>query len=85
MTMTVYSNKTVSIDGHCIGRIDQDSFQMLTHVRGSTTLFTGKLGVFDQPNKIDVPLYVPVIPGSVSSWEINPDFENAARQIMDQV
>jgi hypothetical protein len=80
--MTVYSNNTVSIDGQIVGRIDSDSFQMLTGVRGKTTFFTGTPGTYDQPHAIDVPLYVPATSGSVSSWKINPEFEAAARAIV---
>lgn len=82
MTMTVFSNKTVSLDGSTIGRINQDSYQMLTHIKGQTTFYTGKPGTFDKPHVIDVPLYVPATPGSVSSWNVNPEFEAAVRAVM---
>jgi hypothetical protein len=77
--LVVYSNKTVSLDGRSVGRIDRDSFQMLSGVKGKTVFFTGKPGTYDRPHTIDAPLYVPAVPGSVSSWKINPAFEAAVR------
>ena len=80
--MQVFANKTVLLDGKIVGRIDQDSFQMLTHIRGKTVFFTGEPHNLNTPHRIDVPLYVPATTGSVSAWKINPDFEAAVRKIV---
>lgn len=75
MEMTVYSNNTVGLRGIVVGRVKGDSYQMLSGVRGRTTFYSGVCGTFDKPHEIDVPLYVPSRPGSVSDWKINPAFE----------
>jgi hypothetical protein len=85
MTMIVYSNKTVSLDGRQIGRIDRESYQKMTHVQGQTTFFTAsgdllKTG-YDTPHSIGAPLYIPSRPGSVSDWIINPEFEAEVARI----
>jgi hypothetical protein len=84
--MEVYNDNVVGIDGLMVGRIDKDSYQMLSGVKGKTTFFTAsgdpKKTGFDVPHEIDVPLYVPLVPGSVSDWMVNPAFEAAARRIV---
>lgn len=80
--MIIYTNKTVSLDGQIVGRIDQESFQMLTHVRGQTTFYTGTPNNLNIPHKIDPPLYISRKPGSVSDWTINPDFVAAVQAII---
>jgi hypothetical protein len=86
MTMTVYSNKTVSLDGRQVGRIDRDSFQKLTHVQGTTTFYTASGDVlktgYDTPHIIDDPLYIPSRHGSVSDWKVNPEFVAAVSRIV---
>lgn len=85
MGMTVYSNNLVSIDGTYVGRVDRDSFQMLSGVRGKTTFFTAKDGDrmnLSVPHDVDAPLYVPAVAGSVSDWNVNPEFEAAVRAIV---
>lgn len=81
--LVIYSNKTASLDGRSVGRIDRDSYQMTSHIRGKTIFFTGQSGTYDQPHEIDVPLYVPSRPGSVSDWKINPAFEEAVRKLVN--
>jgi hypothetical protein len=86
MTMTVYSNKTVFLDGRQVGRIDRDSFQKLTHVQGTTTFYTASGDVlktgYDTPHIIDAPLYIPSRHGSVSDWKVNPEFVAAVSRIV---
>lgn len=82
MEMTVYSNKTVSLDGLFVGRIDQDSFQMLTHIRGNTTFYTGEPNNMNVPHQIDAPLYISAKAGSVTDWVINPEFIAAVKAII---
>ena len=82
MEMTVYSNKTVSMGGRFVGRIDQDSFQMLTHIRGNTTFYTGEPNNLNIPHQIDAPLYISAKAGSVSDWAINPEFVAAVKAII---
>lgn len=88
MTLTIYTNRTVSLDGEYVGRIDRDSYLMPSGYRkGETTFFTAsgdleKTG-YDVPHKMNVSLYVPAIPGSRSNWKVNPDFEASVRQIVE--
>lgn len=74
MTMEITTNNLVTINGRIVGRVDRDSYQMLSGVRGKTTFYTGKIGTFDRPHEISVPLYVPKVAGSVSDWMVNPAF-----------
>lgn len=82
--LTVYSNNTVSLNGRQVGRIDRDSFQMRTGVRGKTVFFTGKPGTYDQPHEMDMPLYVPAVEGSVSDWKVNPEFADRVAELVAQ-
>lgn len=80
--MEIHTNNLVSINGRYVGRIDKDSYQMRTGIKGKTTFFTGKIGTFNTPHEIDDPLYVPAVPGSVSDWNLNPDFISAVEEIV---
>ncbi len=86
MTMTVYSDKTVSLDGRQVGRIDRDSYEKRTHNQGVTTFFTASGDVtktgYDTPHVIAAMLYVPALPGHVSDWIINPEFEAEVARIV---
>jgi hypothetical protein len=88
MKITIHTNNSVTLEApdgaaRLVGRIDRDSYQMPQGPRGKTTFSTGPRGAFDRHHEIPVPLYVPAIAGSVSSWQINPNFTAAVAAIVE--
>lgn len=81
--LTVYADNNVALNGRFVGRVDRDSYRMLSGVRGKTTFFTGTPGTYDEPHEMPMPLYVPKVEGSVSDWKVNPEFTAAVRAVMD--
>lgn len=74
MQIKVHADNTITTDKDArpFGKIVQDSYQMASGQRGSTMVQVYKTGA---EIKMDAPLYVPAIAGSVSDWKINPEFE----------
>jgi len=84
MTLEVYTNNMISLDGQYVGRIDRATYDLKgrkPHIQ--TTFYTPKDGdhrSLSVPHTIQAMLYV----GGPADWSINPDFEAEIRSIVQE-